>query len=150
MLIRPFEEKDEEQCLLLGEALLQESSLRFLPMDRGKVSKLLFDSILFPEDSLCLVAELDGKLVGYFFGRMQRYYFCDELMATDLWVYVSPEHRGSKAATGFIKKFNVWAEAHGAREVMVSPSTGIQTDRTVAWLNHMAFETSGVMTKRRV
>ncbi len=141
--------QDFDACLRLSHALLQESSLRFLPLDKDKVRQLFDDSLLFPEDSLCLVAELDGELIGHFYGRIQTYYFCNEKMATDLWVYVSPEHRGTKAATGFIKRFNTWAEGKGAREIMISPSTGIQTDRTVAWLNHLDFETSGVMTKRR-
>lgn len=130
--------------------LHEQSSMAFLPFDEGKIRNLFAQSIDFPNSCLCLMAELNGELIGSFYGRIIPYYFNHERMAQEYWVYVREPYRGTHAGTSFIKRFYEWAAENGVREVCVAPSAGIQTKRTERWLNNIGYETMGVLTKRRV
>jgi GNAT superfamily N-acetyltransferase len=149
-IVRPLEFKDCLEAMKMGHELHDMSSIADIPFNEEKVRNLFARALTSTNRNLCLVAERSGELIGSFYGVIVPYYFSDELIAQEYWVYVRDGHRGTHAGTSFVKRFYDWASAHGVREVMIAPSTGIQTKRTEAWLNNIGYETMGVMTKRRV
>lgn len=149
-MIRPFTPEDGPVAMQLCHELHEESSYSFLPFVEEKIFRMFREAVDRPEDRLFLVAERDGEIVGIFYAVLNPYYFCDEKIAAERWVYVRKEHRGTLAATGFIKRFIKWAREKDAAEVQVAPSTGIQTERTVEWLKSLGFEVAGVTAKLRL
>jgi GNAT superfamily N-acetyltransferase len=149
MIVRPFEADDSKQILQMGKTFIKESSFSFLPFDPGKMGKILLRSIEYSAEVMCLVVEKDGEIIGSVCACLTEYFFCSEKMTSDYWWYVKPEHRGSRAGIMLLKEYVAWAQAYGAREVMLSTSTGIDMEKTADILERIGFERSGIQLKWR-
>ena len=57
-----------------------------------------------------------GMLVPSWFGR--------DWTASDLALYLTPEHRGGTTAARLVKAFVTWAQAAGAKQIRPGVSTG--------------------------
>lgn len=121
-MIRPATPDDLPRLLELGAAMHAESRFRTVAFSRGKVEKLLGN--LMQGAGCVLVAERDGEIIGGFAGGLTPYYFSEELMATDLALFVSSDRRGGIAAVALIRSFIEWAYEHGAREVLLGTNFG--------------------------
>lgn len=148
--IRPFMAEDAPAALELCRALHRESSLSYLPFNAQKVLGLFAQALAMPEETFFWVAVRDGTLVGSMYGNITGYFGCDGRLAAEKWVHALPQHRGAGAATSLVKQFIRWARENRADEVMISPSTGIQTERTARWLEHLGMDRVGVMLKKRL
>ncbi len=142
---------DTTKCLELGREMHMESSMRDISFSEKKVLDLFRKAVDYPEDTFYRVFENeDGDLIGFFYGVITEYYFSEETWALDKFLYVLPMYRGSHAASKVVKDFKKWSIDREVREVAIMPSTGIQTDRTVAFLGKIGFEKRGVITKHTV
>lgn len=84
-----------------------------------------------PEDTAVFVAVAGRQIVGMFVGVVADSWFGHERKASDLTVYVKPEHRGGTAFVRLLHAFEAWADERGAVECDIGVSTGIHVDRTV-------------------
>lgn len=66
------------------------------------------------KDSFAWFCKSDGKIVGGFFGSLGRFPFCSDLFGMEEGIYVSPEHRGSRAALLLFTAFFNWCHSHDA------------------------------------
>jgi GNAT superfamily N-acetyltransferase len=140
-----------QELIDMGREFHRESSMHWLPYDEKKVASICYQSLTAPDRNVCLVAEhgIDG-IIGSVCGVLVPYYFNDEKIAQDRWLFVDSLHRGSSAGMKLMRWFYKWAKMKGATEVCVAPSVGIEPEKTEAWLNRIGYETAGFVTKRRV
>ena len=78
-----------------------------------------------------LVAESADGLTGGMVAVAARHWCCDVLQATDLALFVDPEHRGGTTAARLVRAYLAWCASRGAVP-MAGVSTGVNAERTQA------------------
>lgn len=91
------------------------------------------------------VSEVNGKVVGMFFGMIQEHYFGPTLKSFDLLLYVRPENRGGSHAYKLIKTFIDWSICNGVpqSEIRVGVTTGEGGESAEKLYERMGFARSG-------
>ena len=75
-----------------------------------------------------VVAEKDGQVIGGMAAILFEEWFSTDSVATDVSLFVAPEHRGSLTASRLIAAFRGWAESAGAAYAVAGASTGIHPE----------------------
>tara|TARA_R110001592_G_scaffold131052_1_gene344642 strand:- start:17130 stop:17585 length:456 start_codon:yes stop_codon:yes gene_type:complete len=101
----------------------------------------------FAEDPVVKVFyALEGdELVGFGAFVITAHYFTDQLIASDIIVYVRPERRGSLAAVKLLKNYILWADQQNASHITLGISTGIHPEKTKRFYERLGFKTIGTM-----
>jgi GNAT superfamily N-acetyltransferase len=148
--VRPLDPEDVDRLVELGERMHAEGAFAFLPFDREKVRLFALRYAAPAPDRLGLVAELDGRLIGMFAGRLAEYFFCHEKIASDMLLYIEPEARGSTAAGRLMRAYRAWAIERSAREVCLGTSNQVQGPATGRFYEVMGFHKAGALYKERL
>ena len=152
MLRAPTTPQEVEEMVELGRAMHAESAFAFLPYEDDVVLKTLRS--LAAQGRLFLLRYEDdatNKLVGFFCGCTDKYFFNGERIPHDLAFYVHPSHRGKgMAVLRMIRWFEKWARLKRAREVCLGVSTGIKVAETGALLVRAGYTVMGGTFKRRI
>lgn len=149
MLVRPAGLDDVDTLVSLGQRMHAEGAYGFLPYDQAKVRRRVTGYVTERVDACLLVAEHAGTLTGMLGGYLEEYFFCDERVASDVFVYVDPPYRGTTAAVKLVDAFCAWAAAHGAREVCLGISSGVRTPQVEKFYEKLGFVRAGSIYKRR-
>lgn len=149
MLIRPVRHHDIDAVLDLGAAMHAESAYRLLPYHRQKVRQLAEVYTRDHETYCGLVAEEDEKIIAMFGGYVTDYFFCDERIACDMILFVDHRFRGGTAAFRLIKAFRQWAQMRKVREICLSISTEVKTERTGRLYERLGLSQVGAIYKQR-
>jgi GNAT superfamily N-acetyltransferase len=130
MQIRPATIEDLPALLELGRRMHQESP-RFnrLSFNDEKVRNLLMMATVSPNYCM-LVADNDGEMVGGFAGFIAAHWFSDDLVASDLALFVQPGRRGGLAGARLVKEFIAWAKERGPKQINLGISTGVSVEET--------------------
>ena len=147
--VRTARPEDADEVLDLARAMHAESErYRRLRFSEPHIRSLY--AALVPTGGI-LVVEHAGAIVGMVVGMLVPTWFGDgsEFVASDLALYVEPEHRGTLAAPRLIRAFERWAVAHGAREVSLGVSTEIHAERTRELYERLGFKPTGYLTVKR-
>jgi len=96
------------------------------------------------------VAERDGEIAGFMQAYMFTYDYRAGLYTTQKVIYVSPEHRGTRAAVLLIKELIRWSEALGADRVEGGNDNSFQSERTARFLGHFGFEKVGYAMRKEL
>lgn len=151
-MIRPPANDDEAlETVELGARMHAESEFSFMPYDSMKVLHTLRN--LASQGRLCLLRyeDSDGKLIGFFCGKVDKYFFNEERIASDLAFYVVPERRGNGIAVlKMIRMFERWAKGKGAIETCLGISTGVNIKTTADMLTRFGYKNVGGTFKRRL
>ena len=67
-----------------------------------------------------LIATKDGEAVGFFLGGIISPLFSDDVLAVEMFWWVTEEFRGQNVAIPMLKMFEAWAKQSGATQVNVS------------------------------
>lgn len=119
--IRPATEADRFPLFRLCVAMVEETDFSNYVLNPQK----MIDNIgVWIHNSLALVAERDGELVGVILGKIATPWYSDEIAAVEDFFYVKPEHRGSRAGYMLVRGFNEWAKKQGALHVRAGVSSG--------------------------
>lgn len=137
--IRHPDEHDKGALLFMAKAMHIES-----PRFRGRDFNLdkmngVVDFLLGDINSGIFVVEEDGVVTGMIAGIVCEHFFGKDKYVSDLAVYVQPEKRGGSAALRLIRAFEEWSFKHGACEVLLGVSTGIEMERTVALYQRLGY-----------
>lgn len=135
--------------IALGRRIYADSAYSFLDFDQIKAENLLRHYLNAPATHCVFVAEDDGLLIGGLCGYVTEYFFSREKFASDQTFFVAPEWRGF-IALKLVAAFCDWAEVHGARQVNLGISSGLQTERSGALLERMGFACVGGNYKMRL
>jgi len=101
-------------------------------------------------NGIVFLAEKDGKLIGFFAGMIQRYFFSNRERATDMGFYVVPEHRGSAAAIRLIRTFEYWAKEMGVKEIALGQTTAVDIEKTLKFYAHLGYRVVGFNTVKHL
>ena len=142
-VVRNATENDWPTVLDFGRRLHSESLWRVLPFDEDKAIALLRWYARTPATSCFLIAERKGEVAGFLMAYMGDLAFSYERRAINGFYYVVPDQRGSLAGLRLLRHFKAWARKHGAFEVQIGMSGGINTDRMIRFLEHLGFRHTG-------
>lgn len=88
------------------------------------------------------------KIVGGLVGMVTDYFFSDELMASEIAVFVDPDYRNSRIAVKLVDRFRQFAVDKNCTEVCIGATTGSHGDAYQRVLNRLGYETVGFVTKK--
>lgn len=81
-----------------------------LELDALKLGHCIAETI---DDGRCLVAEKDGAIIGTFGFAVAEVWYSSEKFIGDLWLYVAPAHRRSRAAVQLLNALKADAKGRG-------------------------------------
>lgn len=149
-MIRDLRMEDVERCLELGRAMHQESSFRDNDWDESKLWALVHQYDADKQHWCMLVSEVGDEIVGMFVGFAANHYFGNDLISSDLLLYVTPEKRGGTHGVKLIRAYEKWARSVGVREIQLGVSTGITTERTGQLYQALGFTDKSFIFKKRI
>jgi GNAT superfamily N-acetyltransferase len=140
-----FAHKDDIPLVLdMGKAMIAESRFNHYETNETKTVTAITGMIVHPERACLLLAErTNGEVAGMLAGHVTDYFFCDAMVAQDRVFYVKPEHRGSSAAVKLLLAFRSWAANHGADELSINMSVGVDMARFNKFMAHLGFGCCG-------
>ena len=146
-MIRRANPTDIPELLALGRKMHAESWYAYLPYDDDKIATVLENTM---QHGFVAVTETDGQIVGGIAGAISAFWFCRDLMAHDLALFVEPTRRGGIAAARLVQAFIGWAHDHGAREISLAVSTGVRVVETGELFQAMGLRHVGGIYKARL
>lgn len=142
--------EDAFQILELGKRMHEESGYRKVAFNPQKLWDLLDNTLKFPERRFIAYEKRDGVIVGGFLGQINEHYFSDELVATDLAMYVVPELRKSRVFYRMFKEFEAWAKAGGATSIFLGHTTGVDTEKAKPLFEKLGYQTIGYVFNKEI
>ena len=129
IIIRKVESKDAEQYIHLRNFVWCDAYKNILP-EQVFIEKQAcaeqeikdFDKIYYNDNKvICYVAEINGKIVGLLWGKMESdYEYFNKLGYADLMaMYIHPDYQGQGIATKFKNIFLNWAKENGAKNFVI-------------------------------
>ncbi len=117
MLIRKANPGEGSICDALLTLLIRTEHQWEPNLDEAFTVEDNYEGRISEEDSLLLVAEEDGEIVGFSFGF--RYHFPGQKRPIALLdaLYVREEHRGKGIGKALVLRFKEWAKSRGAARV---------------------------------
>mgnify|MGYP003627162682 FL=1 len=136
----------------LGKWFQENSNFKNCGWSDGKVYGLVKSAVDPVSNTLILIAEDEGEVIGFFVGRVVEYFFSDEKIAEDLVMVFKPDRRDGIGSTvsAMILGFKLWAIRKGANEVSVGITSGIAGDGYKKLLERHGFNEAGVLLKSEV
>lgn len=110
-----------------------------LNFNAEKVNALALAIMLNPKAGGVLVAERENSVVGVLAFYVTDFFFGDDLLASDLVMYIRPQFRSGSIFPRMVLAFETWADEFGVKEKQLSVSAGIDTERTVAVLERLGY-----------
>lgn len=150
MIVRPIEEHDIDVCIEMGEAMHQESRYNPYEFNKDKILQLINATFTNPESYSMFVVEDSEEIVGLLVGVCVEYWFGTDKQTADLAIYVKPEKRGSSAVGRLIRAYEKWASNLGVKEIGVSTSTGVETERTTMLFQRLGYEPAAYAYSKRI
>lgn len=140
-MIRPATFEDVQPMVELGALMHRESRFSVLQYDPEKVGATI--RYLIDNDQCALVAEDNGEVIGGFIGMIMPHWASQDLVASDLTLFVHPNKRGGLSAAKMVKAYREWAVSRGAKMVNLGISTGVNAELTGQLYERMGFTRIG-------
>lgn len=148
--IRGLKESDSDQIVELAKSEHNESYYNFLTFSEDKIRALIKTTIAMPDGTICYVAEEHGKIIGFICGYLIMYASTNDFFTQDLTIYVIPDKRGTLAAKKLIKYLECWAEMKGCKELALSITSNINTERTGKFYKLLGFSDIGRIYRKQL
>lgn len=100
------------------------------------------DEIFADPAAKCLVAEADGRIVGYLLGFDHRAFFANGPVSWVEEIYVSDSHRRSGLGRDLMNSFENWCRSRGSRLI------GLATRRASEFYEAIGYEESATYFRR--
>ena len=91
---------------------------------------------------------LKRRVIGFMVAYMFAFDYRDGLYTTQRVIYVSPEHRGTRAAVLLAKELIRWSKLLGAAKIQGGNDNSFKSERTAAFLEHFGFKRVGYSMKK--
>lgn len=140
-MIRTAHAGDLPALIALGKSMHEESRFRELRFNESKVA--VFFENLINGGGCIFVAEKNGEIIGGFAGYANAHYFSDDVVASDIALFILPEHRGGLTAFRLIKAFCAWAKFRGAAMTFIGTTTGVDPEKTAKLFELCDFAPAG-------
>lgn len=149
MQIEIITESNVADALKLGHALCEESRYSAFSFNLDKLM-VFADAAMALDDYAGWLAYVDGKPVGIMVGFYTEFIFGKDRIAQDIMLYVLSGHRGSRLAFKLVQAYEQWAIDQGCRVAQLGATTGIETERTVAFLERLGYSRVGIITQKEL
>lgn len=124
----------------LGRLMHQESTYAALDYDDDTVASTVAD--LIDKKQFVVVAEdTNGQVVGGMVGSVDPCWFGRDAIASDLALFIDPQHRGGMLVVRLVKAFVQWSRLAGAKQIRPGVTTG--SEQAVALYERMGFTRCG-------
>jgi GNAT superfamily N-acetyltransferase len=108
-MIRKLKSSDIAEVMILAKAMHEESPFyNRYPFSEEKITRL-YEVFLQNPDWLCVVAELNEKIIGFLAVTIVPTFFGDARFVEDISFYVEPKYRGTSAALRLVRFVEEWA-----------------------------------------
>ncbi len=143
-LIRRATDADFVTLMCLAIMMHRESPVYGkLPLDVKKLEMLGWASITTPDKYAVFVAERDDEIIGMMGAVAVEEFFGPAITTCDLFLYVTPEKRGSLVALRMIREYEKWAESVNAVRINLGVTTGIYVQETCKLFEAAGYSHSG-------
>ncbi len=136
-MIRNATLADIPWILHLVRAMWGESQYERLSFSENKIHQIVQNAIM-SQNGIAVLSEN-----GFLIGGVKPHWASDDLVAYELGIYVTPEHRGSFEAIRLIDAYVARARELGARQVSMGISTGVDIERTERFYGRLGFTRVG-------
>ena len=148
MDIRQLAEADIPQITRLGRLMHDESQYSYLHFSPDKVIAKCNDALVNPQIQ-CWVTVKDETVTGMMAGQVFEYEFGQSLIASDILVFVSPEHRGGTAFLRLVKEYIEWSKSLSAEMIFLNQTTGTAQEAVARLYQRIGFESVGGIYRMR-
>lgn len=148
IIVRTANEFDSDMIISLGRAMHRESP-RFRK-DDFNVAKCQENLKGLTADGGVFIAEKGEEAVGCMVTMLCEHYFGKTTQALDLFLYVKPDYRGSRAAYLLIKSFEGWARENKAGILQLGITAEIGTEQVRRFYEKMGYKVTGYVTVKEV
>lgn len=139
-MIREARHDDIEALLALAKEMHAESPrYSLLRFSADKVTGL-FRRLIDSPDGLLLVADSGGEISGAIAAMVTPHWFSDDLVSTDIGLFMLPRHRGGMTAVRLMRGYIEWAKFKGALQIQAGISTGVQVEEAAALYRRMGLK----------
>ena len=128
-MIRPATLADLPALLALGERMHAESRYARLRFSAARLEQTL-RAVLEAPLGFLRVVEIDGVVAGGMAAMACPHWASEDLVSTDLALFIAPDHRGGRTAALLVKRYRDWARAMGVVLPDIGVTTGVQTENT--------------------
>lgn len=151
MEIRTATPDDVEQLVMLGRWAHAESPrYRGIEFDVERAKDFAHAMLRNPWAAF-IVADDAGVLVGAFGGIVVPHFFSDERYASDVFMYVVPERRGSYVAVRLLRRWEAILRNDGrVRESLLGISSEVASDRTRNLYKRLGYRDAGYLMVKHV
>jgi GNAT superfamily N-acetyltransferase len=128
--VRPYSADDLPQILPLALAAYEESAYNGrIGYAEPAVRALIEATLRNPGYFFRVLIGERGFVEGFILGCLSQHFFSNDLLASDLLLYIRPAYRRGRHAALLVKSFEEWAKSKGVRELWLGTSTGVETPR---------------------
>ncbi len=148
-MIRDIQEQDIPELVQIGYDMAKESEYSTDGYDFDKVEDLFDRVVEQPRFYGVVSVGQSGDIRGMFVGVLNEHFFSTNTIATDLFLYVKPDYRGSRDGYALIKGYLDWCQEVQADVVKMGITTGINEEKTGELYKKLGFCYSGSIYKLR-
>lgn len=141
MKIRNATLLDITSIVEMAELMHSQSRFKRFNYDKAKM-KALVTNLVIDASGILIVME-DVSLVGGIMGIVAEHYFGTDKMAVDLGLFVNPDSRNAKVATGLINEYIIQSKAKGAVDIRIGNTTGRELESIGKLYEHLGFKKIG-------
>jgi GNAT superfamily N-acetyltransferase len=142
-MIRNLEPGDIAGVMQLAKAMHLESPFyNKYPFSEEKVERL-YQVFLKDPDWLCVVAESEGKVIGFLAVTIVPTFFGDARFVEDISFYVDPKYRGTSAALRLVRAVEAWGVAKNVAAIRVGITTGTNPEPAGNFFLRLGYEETG-------
>jgi GNAT superfamily N-acetyltransferase len=143
-------EDDIQTLVEMGAKAHKESAYNVMSYSPERCIDLGKQILTHPDFMLCSVVEKNEQIIAFLMAECCPAYFSDEKTASDLLVYVLPEHRGSRAFLLLCLDYVAWAKRQGAKIIFLSNTTGYEPEKVGKLYQQLGFEQIGGIYRMEV
>ena len=111
----------------LGQMMHEEGSYSHLKFSKPRLLET-FKRYMDDPDRIGIIAMQGDKPCGMIGGYVSKYYFSDQIVASDIAWFVLPEFRGTMIGVRLLDAFEDWAKSKGVSELRIGISTGVNME----------------------
>jgi GNAT superfamily N-acetyltransferase len=150
MEVRSVRDEDVDQCVELGKLMWAESPVfSSHELDTDKF-KSLAGMCLHDDAFMGFVAIHDDRVVGFWAGSIQSFWYSDDRIIRDFVFYVDLNFRGTSAAYRLIRAVEMWAKSSGVSEIGIGLSSLVDIEKTTCFFDRMGYSKQIIVFNKNV
>lgn len=135
--------------ITMGETMHKQSAFAHMDFNKGRMLACLSNALEHSDRFFfeVILEKQHGSVVGVLWGGLQDNYFGSDVIASDLLLYITEEHRGHTfpALQRLVANYREWAIKHNARRIFLVSTSGIQPEKTEKLFEFLGFRRVGTV-----